>query len=77
MQPFSTFYVFKGSKMQKNYVKLCKLGTCMGMQKKNLGDNLIFHELMVYFFLQICFRGVFQENRHLLIFDGHGSHVTV
>lgn len=34
---FPTFYIFKGSRMQKNYIKLCKLGTCMVMQKKKHG----------------------------------------
>jgi hypothetical protein len=48
-----------------------------GNVEKNLGDDLLFHELVAYFFLQIYSKGVFQENKHLLIFDGHGSHITI
>jgi hypothetical protein len=32
-----TFYIFRGSRMQEDYIKLCKLGTYMAMQKKKLG----------------------------------------
>jgi hypothetical protein len=31
---FPTFYIFIGSRMQKDYIKLCRLKTCMTMQKK-------------------------------------------
>jgi hypothetical protein len=37
---FPTFYIFMGSRMQKDYIKLCRPGTCMAMHKKNLDDNL-------------------------------------
>jgi hypothetical protein len=53
--PFLPFTFLGVQKMQKNYVKLCKLRTCMGMQKKNLGDSLFFHELMAYFFFANLF----------------------
>jgi hypothetical protein len=29
------FYIFKGEKLQDDYIKFCKLGTCMAMQKKH------------------------------------------
>ncbi len=32
---------------------------------------------MVGFFLQIFFRGGFQENQHFFILDRHGSHITI
>jgi hypothetical protein len=35
--------------------EVCKLGTCMGIQKKNLGESLLFHELMAYFFFANLF----------------------
>jgi hypothetical protein len=47
-----------------------------GNVKKNLDDSLPF-QAVVNFFLQICSMGVFQENRHLLILDGHGFHVII
>jgi hypothetical protein len=45
-----------------------------GNVEKNLIDNLPL-QAMAYFFLRS--RGVFQENIHLLILDGHGSHVII
>jgi hypothetical protein len=30
----STFYIFKGSRMQENYIQDCRPRTCMAMQKK-------------------------------------------
>jgi hypothetical protein len=47
-----------------------------GNAKKGLDDSLPF-QVVVSSFLQICSRGVFQENQHLLILDGHGFHVTI
>jgi hypothetical protein len=31
---FPAFYVFKGSKRREDYIKLCRLKTCMAKQKK-------------------------------------------
>jgi len=31
---FHAFYIFKGSRMWKGYIKLCRLETCMEMYKK-------------------------------------------
>jgi hypothetical protein len=28
------FYIFKGERLQDDYIKFCKLGTCMAMQNK-------------------------------------------
>jgi hypothetical protein len=44
--------------------------------KKGLDDNLPF-QVMVGFFFTNLFGGIFQDNQHLLILDGHGSHVTI
>jgi hypothetical protein len=27
------FYIFKGEKLQDDYIKFCKVGTCMAIQK--------------------------------------------
>jgi hypothetical protein len=29
------FYIFKSEKPRHDYIKLCKLGTCMAMEKKD------------------------------------------
>jgi hypothetical protein len=45
-------------------------------KKKNLDDNLPF-QAMVGIFVHIYSRGFKKKNRHLLIMDGHGFHVTI
>jgi len=47
-----------------------------GYVGKNLDDNLPF-QLMAGFFLQIYSRGFLKETQHVLILNGHGSHVTI
>jgi hypothetical protein len=47
-----------------------------GNVKKNMDDNLPF-QAVVSFFLHIVPWGVSQDNRHLLILDGHGFHVII
>jgi hypothetical protein len=47
-----------------------------GNAEKGLDDILPF-QVVASSFLQIYSRGVFQENQHLLILDGHGFHVTI
>jgi hypothetical protein len=47
-----------------------------GNVEKNLDDNLPLQG-MAYVFLHIYSREVFQENIHLLILNGHGSHIII
>jgi hypothetical protein len=54
------FYIFKGSTMQEEYIKLCTPGTCMALQKKNLDDYLPL-QVVAYFFLQIYSKGDFSR----------------
>jgi len=44
--------------------------------KKNMDDYIPFKEWLV-FFNRSMQRGNSQENHHILILDGHGSHVTM
>jgi hypothetical protein len=55
------FYIFKGSRMQKDYIEDCRSRTCIIMLKKGLDDILPF-QIVVGFFLHNCSRGVFKEN---------------
>ncbi len=32
------FYILRGERLWDDYIKLCKPGTCMAMQKKNMDD---------------------------------------
>ncbi len=47
----------------------------MAMQKK--AWMIAYFQLVAYFLLQICTKGSSQQNFHLLIMDGHESHVTI
>jgi hypothetical protein len=44
-----TFYIFKGERLQQDYIKDCKPGTCMAMQKKGLHDNLFVQGVFKFF----------------------------
>jgi hypothetical protein len=47
----------------------------MAMQK-SLDDSLPF-QIVASFFCNYVLEGVFKENQHLLIMDGHGFHITI
>ncbi len=70
------FYIFKGERLQQNYIKDYKPGTCMVMQKKACMTTYLFKEFPS-FFKRLILGGIFLTNHHLLILDGHGSHVTL
>jgi hypothetical protein len=70
------FYIFRGERLRDDYINFCKLGTCMEMQKKTWMTTFMFKEFM-YFFNKSILGGMSLNNRHLLILDGHGSHVTL
>jgi hypothetical protein len=38
---------------------------------------MLFVQTISFFFIQLVLGGLFQWNRHLLILDRHGSHVTL
>jgi hypothetical protein len=69
------FYIFKGKRICEDYIQLCKLGTCMAMQSKAWMTTSLFKEFLS-FFKRFIPSGIFLTIRHLLILDGHGSHVT-
>ncbi len=59
-----------------DYIKLCKQGTCMVMQTKTWETNFLF-KLLLFFFKRLIPSGISFVTRHLLILDGHASHVTL
>ena len=72
------YYIFKGIRKIKNYVALCEEGAMMGMQKKGWMDTIHFMEWMDHFIHKMENEGrFFQEQRHLLILDGHKSHISM
>jgi hypothetical protein len=70
------FYIFKNERLRNNYIKFCKLNTCVVMQKKAWMTCFLFKELL-FFFKWFIPSGMFLTNQHLLILDGHGSHVIL
>jgi len=70
------FYIFKGENIKNNYIRHCKLGTCMTMQKNAWMTCFLFKEFLS-FFIKLVLGGISQSNHHLLILNGHGSYVTL
>jgi hypothetical protein len=70
------FYIFKGERIRNDYIQLYKLGTCMAMQTKALMIALLFKKFFSFFKRSIP-NDISLINKHLFIFDVHGSHVTL
>ncbi len=70
------FHIFKRENIRDNYIQICKLRTCMAMQSKAWMITFLFKEFMSFFKRSIP-SGISITNRHMLILDGHGSHVTL
>jgi intergrase/recombinase len=72
------FYIFKGNKIKNDYIKHFKKRNMHGnlQTKARMITSFLFKE-----FLSFCKRsilgGIFQSNQHLLILDGHQSHVII
>jgi len=43
------FNIFKGERLKDDYIKLCKPGTCMAMQKKTWMTTFLFKKFMYFF----------------------------
>jgi len=70
------FYIFNGKRLWDDYVKFYKPRTCMIMQKKTWMISFLFKKFFS-FFKKYVSSNVSLTNRHVLIIDGHGSHVTL
>jgi hypothetical protein len=69
------FYIFKGEKLRNDYITFYKIGTQVEFQKTM--DDIFLFKKFLSFFKQSIKSGIFTTNNHLLIPDGHGSHVTL
>ena len=76
-QWISNYYIFKGVRKLRNYVIKCEKGAMQGMQKKGWMDSFHFMEWMDHFINRIKEGGVPPIERHLLILDGHKSHLSL
>ncbi len=70
------FYIFKGEWLRNDYIQFCKPRTYMAIQKKAWMISFLFKEFL-FFSKRSIPRGISFTNRHLLIQDGHSSHVTL
>jgi hypothetical protein len=72
------FYIFRGKRMMENYIQHCKNGASMAMQPEGWMTASLFSQWISHFIKSLESRdGVSPTNRHLLIVDGHNSHVTL
>ncbi|MCO5581457.1 hypothetical protein L7F22_035342 [Adiantum nelumboides] len=70
-----SYYIFKGSKITSNYIENCEEGAAMAMQKKAWMTSELFQAWLEHFDNAIT-QMIGKTSRHLLILDGHESHVS-
>ena len=77
-QSIPNFYIFKGKRKLRNYIVRCEQDSCMAMQPNGWMTAFLFSAWITHFLCIVRRRyGISQANRHLLILDGHGSHLTL
>jgi len=72
------FYIVKGKYFTANHIRGCEPGAVMGVQHNAWMTKFLFESWIAHFLRNLNNGpGVSQHNRHLLIVDGHTSHVTI
>jgi len=71
------FYIFQSEWKHNGYISLCRPKTCMAMQKQSMDDIFYLCKEFFSLFKKSIVGGISQANCHLLILNGHGSHVTL
>ena len=72
------FYILKGTYFLQDYIAGCEEGAVMGMQPNAWMTRWLFESWISHFIE--CLKkgpGIDLNNRHLLVLDGHNSHVTL
>lgn len=73
-----SFYIFRGRRFRQNYIEKCEAGATMAMQQRAWMTSYLFSAWISHFIASVRKVGAISpENRHLLILDGHNSHVTL
>jgi hypothetical protein len=74
-----SFYIFRGKSFQRDYIKQCEDNASMAMQEKAWMNGHLFKSWIWHFVknVRVCGLEIFPLCCHLLILDGHGSHVTI
>ena len=72
-----SFYVFKGMRFRQNYIERCEPGATMSMQPRAWMTSYLFSAWISHFIESVQrMGGISTDQRHLLILDGHASHIT-
>ena len=73
----SNYYIFKGIRKMRDYVVFCE-GALLGMQKRGWMDTKHFLEWMDHFIYKMEKEDTLSHEKiHLLILDGHKSHIDL
>jgi hypothetical protein len=73
-----SFYIFRGKRFRQNYIENCEVGATMAMQPRAWMTSYLFSAWISHFIESVRRVGsISPERRHLLILDGHNSHVTL
>jgi hypothetical protein len=74
----SFYNIFRGRRFRKNYIEHCEAGATMAMQKRAWMTAYLFSTWISHFIESVSsLGGISPTRRHLLILDGHNSHVTL
>jgi hypothetical protein len=72
-----SFYTFRGKRFRRNYIEHCEAGATMAMQGKAWMTAYLFSAWISHFIESVrALGGISPSRRHLLVLDGHISHVT-
>jgi hypothetical protein len=73
-----SFYIFRGKRLGQNYIQHCEPGATMAMQPRAWMTSYFFSAWMSRFIdLVRASSPISPDHWHLLILDGHISHVSV
>ena len=73
-----SFYIFHGRRFRQNYIEKCEPGATMALQQRAWMTSYPFSAWISHFIASVRRIGTISpENRHLLILDGHNSHITL
>lgn len=73
-----SFYIFRGKRFRQNYIQHCEAGATMAMQPRAWMTSYLFSAWISHFVASIQRTiGISPTQRHLLVLDGHNSHVTL
>jgi hypothetical protein len=72
------FYIFRGKRFRRNYIQFCEQGATMAMSSKVRMTACLFSAWIDHFIQALQnHSSVLVTSPHLLILDGHNSHVTI